>query len=102
MALEAWLPVGFKLPDGAKVRIALFEGTDWQIFETMGGGRALVAHDALAQRWIKAGLIDQGTLDVFKFGDRQFLAISSAPSQTLCQVSEGKSPDNKSEALAFA
>ena len=102
MALESWLPVGFTLPDGAKVRVALFEGTDWQIYETAGSGRALVAQDTLAQRWLDSGLIDEGTLDSFQFGDRQLRGISSAPSQTLCPVSEGKSPDNKSEALAFA
>jgi cell division protease FtsH len=102
MVLESWLPVGFKLPDGAKMRVALFEGTDWQIHETMGGGRALVVQDSLAQHWIESGLIDEGTLDAFQFGDRQLRAISSAPSQTLCPVSEGNSPDNKSEALAFA
>ena len=57
MALDAWLPIGFKLPDGAKVRAALFEGADWQIYETMGGGRALVALDTLAERWLAAVLI---------------------------------------------
>jgi cell division protease FtsH len=31
MALDAWLPIGFKLPDGAKGALALFEGPDWQI-----------------------------------------------------------------------
>lgn len=102
MALDSWLPVAFKLPDGAKVRVALFEGTDWQIHETMGGGRALVVQDTLAQHWMASGLIDEGTLDAFQFGDRQLRTISSAPSQTLCPVSEGHSPDNKSEALAFA
>ena len=102
MAVEAWLPVGFQFPDGARVRIVLFEGADWQICETMGGGRALIAQHTLAQRWVGAGLIDEGTLDVFQFGPRQLRSISSAPSQTLCPVSEGKSPDNKSEALAFA
>jgi len=102
MPLESWLPVGFKLPDGAKVRVALFEGTDWQIHETMGGGRALVVQDSLAQHWIESGLIDEGTLEAFQFGNRRLRAISSAPSQTLCPVSEGNSPDNKSEALAFA
>ena len=102
MALESWLTVGFKLPDCAKVRIPLFEGPDWQIYETMGGGRALVAQDTLARHWLVSGLIDDGTLDFFQFGDQQLRSISSAPSQTLCQVSEGKSPDNKSEALSFA
>jgi hypothetical protein len=102
MALDAWLPIGFKLPDGARVRAALFEGVDWQIYETMGGGRALVVLDALAQHWQDAGLIEDGTFSASQFGDRQLRSLSCGPSQALCPVSEGKSPDNKSEALSFA
>src|SRR3546814_16292893 len=71
MALDAWLPIGFKLPDGAKARVALFEGADWQILETQGGGRALVVRDALADHWLDAGLIDDGTFTAFQFGDQQ-------------------------------
>ena len=102
MALDAWLPIGFTLPDGAKARVALFEGADWQILETQGGGRALVVREALAQHWVDAGLIDDGTFNVFLFGDQQLRSISCGPSQTLCPVSEAKSPDTKAEALAFA
>ena len=102
MALDAWLPIGFKLPDGAKARVALFEGVDWQILETQGGGRALVVRDALAEHWLDAGLIDDGTFNAFQFGDQQLRSISCGPSQTLCPVSEAKSPDTKAEALAFA
>lgn len=102
MALDAWLPIGFKLPDGAKVRAALFEGTDWQIYETMGGGRALIALDTLAQHWLDAGLIEDGTFSASQFGDCQLSSISCRPSQMLCPVSEARSPDNKAEALSFA
>lgn len=102
MALDAWLPIGFKLPDGAKVSAALFEGTDWQIYETMGGGRALVALDTLAQHWLYAGLIEDGTFSTSQFGDRHLSSISCGPSQILCPVREAKSPDNKAEALSFA
>ncbi|MCA0312037.1 MAG: hypothetical protein LCH72_15365 [Proteobacteria bacterium] len=102
MAIDSWLPIGFKLPDGAKVRVALFEGADWQVYETQGGGRALVVHNDLCARWQDAGLIDEGTFDAFQFGDRPLRAISCAPSQTLLPVSEAKSPDNKAEALSFA
>ncbi len=102
MALDAWLPIGFNLPSGAKARIALFEGADWQIYETQGGGRALVVHDALAVRWQDARLISEGTFDAFQFGDRRFRAISCGQSQSLLPVGEAKSPDNKAEALAFA
>ncbi|MDR1367953.1 MAG: hypothetical protein LBJ76_04460 [Candidatus Accumulibacter sp.] len=102
MALDAWLPIGFELPDGAKARVASFEGVDWQVYETQGGGRALVVHDELGACWQDAGLIDEGTFDAFQFGDHQLRAISCGPSQILSPVSEAKSPDNKAEALSFA
>ena len=43
MAVDAWLPIGFKTPDGEQARVALFEGPDWQIYSAAGGGRILVA-----------------------------------------------------------
>src|SRR3546814_13688766 len=41
-------------------------------------------------------------VNAFQFGDQQLRSISCGPSQTLCPVSEAKSPDTKAEALAFA
>jgi cell division protease FtsH len=102
MAHDSWLPIGFKLPDGAKVRAALFVGVDWQIYETMGGGRALITQDTLVQRWLAAGLIEEGTFNASQFGDRQLRSITCGPSQTLCPVSEATSPESKSEGLSFA
>lgn len=102
MAHDAWLPIGFVLPDGAKTRVALFEGANWQILETQGDGRALVVQQALARRWLDAGLIDDGVFTAFQFGDIKLCAISCGPSQAMCPASEAKSPDNKAEALAFA
>lgn len=102
MALDAWLPVGYKLPDGAKARVAVFEGANWQILETQGNGRALVAHDELALRWIDAGLVEPGLFSSFDFGDQRLWAISCGSSQVLCPVTEGRSPDTKAEALSFA
>lgn len=102
MILDAWLPIGFTLQSGAKVRTALFGRGDWQIYETIGGGCALVVLESLAQRWIDSGLIEDGTLNVAQFGDRQLRSICSSPSQLLCPVEEGVSPSNKSEALSFA
>lgn len=102
MAFDAWLPIGFKLPDGAKTRVALFEGPNWQILETPGGGRALIVQDELAQRWIEAGLIEAGLLGPFNFGERVLWEISCGSSQVLCPVSDGDSPSTKAEALSFA
>lgn len=102
MALDAWLPVGCRLPDGAKARVALFEGSNWQILETDGNGRALLVTNELAQSWIAAGLVEQGPFSPFDYGDRHLWSISCSSSQVLCPITEGKSPDTKAEALSFA
>lgn len=102
MALDAWLPIGHRFPDGAKSRTALFEGLGWQILETQGGGRALLTRDELAQRWVNSGILESGSLTRVQFGAQSLWSISSGPSQALCPVSAGTSPRTKSEAFAFA
>src|SRR5882672_3984461 len=102
MALDAWLPIGFSLPDGAKARVPLFAGANWQIVKTQGAGRALVARDELVQRWVNTGVLQQERFSSFDFGGRRLCAISSGASQVLCPVQQGRSPDSKAEALAFA
>ena len=102
MVLDAWLHVGYKLPDGAKARVAVFEGANWQIYETQGEGRALVVHDELAHRWIDARLIELGLFSLFNFGNQRLWAISCGLAQVLCPVAEGISPETKAEALSFA
>ena len=102
MVLDAWLPVGYKLPDGTKVRGALCEGANWQILEIQGYGRALIADDGLAHRWFDTGLVEPGLFSSFVFGDKLLWTISCGSSQVLCPVTEGRSPDTKSEALSFA
>lgn len=102
MALDPWLPIGFTLPDGAKTRSALFEGTDWQIVETQGGGRALVAAEALARRWLDAGLVHEGDIVRFTFGQHELWSLFASTGQILHPVTEAKAPESKAEALAFA
>lgn len=102
MALEAWLPIGFKLPDGAYCGKAVVEGPDWQIVTTSGGGRALLAKEPLHRAWLASKLVDVGTFERFSFGQADLFSASSAPSQMLAQVSDCRSPNNKTEALAFA
>lgn len=102
MAIDPWLPIGFKLPDTAKVSITLFEGEGWQLLETQNGGRALVVQDFLASHWQDIGLIDNDTFDTFQFGDILFRSLSCGPDQIISPVSEAISPDNKADALAFA
>lgn len=102
MPPEAWLPIRFELPDGARNRRALYRGKNWQIIETIGGGRALVAREELADRWSATGLIGEIGRALFAFGDDRFWSVSSGPSQVMVPVTSAKSPDTKDEALAFA
>lgn len=102
MALDSWLPIGHALPDGARSKLPLFEGPGWQIVQTEGGGRALLAAHTLVQRWITAGILDAGTLAPVNFGAEGLWSVSSGPNQVLSPVSAGRAPASKSEALAFA
>ena len=100
MVKEAWLPIGFKMPDGAKTRTVLHAGRDWQILESIGGGRALVAEDRLIQKWLDDGLITDGLFQGFEFDNRRLGQMSSGASQLLCPIGDGPAPKNKAETPA--
>lgn len=102
MAIETWLPFGYELPDGAVCRRARHGDVSWQIVDTDGGGRALIVHEDLHDRWVKAGLVEDGSLAAFTFGPDKFREISSGPSSVIEPVHEGRSPNTHAEAVAFA
>ena len=102
MVLESWLPIGFLTPDGERVRLALYEGTDWQISEAQGGGRILVVKTMLASRWIESGLLDPSQIHRFQFGGDDFFELSSGIDYVLAPIAESHSPESKNEALSFA
>lgn len=102
VALDAWLPVGFSTPDGERARLALHEGTDWQIYEAQGGGRILVTKQLLAARWIESGLLDASQIRSFEFGGEKYCEFSSGIDYVLAPVIESHSPESKNEALSFA
>ncbi len=102
MDTESWLPIGFELPDGANCCRVLYSGSDWQILETRGGGSALLAEEVLVSKWVKIGLLSEGEMPRFSFGQENFCETSCGPSQLLVPIADCRSPNNKSEALAFA
>ena len=102
MVLDARLPVGSRLADGAILRGVRWAGPGWEIYDTDGFGRALVVDRGLARRWLDAGLLDEYLLQTFNFGTTALFAISCGPSQTIAPVADSDAPSSKSEALAFA
>ena len=102
MPLEAWLPVGFTLPDGARTRLVLQAGSDWQIVDTATKARALIVTQALANRWANAGLVNLDGWQSFQFTTDRMHALVFSANSILSSVGECRSPSNKNEALAFA
>jgi len=102
MAVDAWLPIGFKTPDGEQARVALFEGPDWQIYSAAGGGRILVAKSSLAKKWVESGILDEQFINGFNFGEDQLVELSSGIDHQLAPVSSFESPQNAGQAIAFA
>jgi Cdc6-like AAA superfamily ATPase len=102
MAKDLWLPKGYELADGSKIRSLLFSGEDWQIFDTSGSGKILLARTELVQKWSGTGLLDESLLGEVTFGTASFRSLSSPKKYALSSVESGRSPDSKVDALAFS
>jgi hypothetical protein len=102
MSFNSWLPIGFELPDGAALRSVLFHGAEWQIYETRGGGRAIVAKEKLMRRWLETSLIEKEAFGEIQFGHQKLHVFSCGASHELAPVSEARAPDTKADALSFA
>lgn len=102
MAKDLWLPKGYKLPDGSKIRSLLYSGDEWQIFDTNGSSNILLTRPELARRWTEGGFLDEDLLGEISFGTKTIRSLSSHKKYTLAPVENGKSPESKVDALAFA
>jgi len=102
MVRDAWLPIGFSLPDGSRTKTVVHEGANWQIVTTGDGGRALIARKELANRWIETGLIEAERVRPLGFGAERLLTVSFPSGHIVAPVSDCRSPRNKAEAIGFA
>ena len=102
MAKDLWLPKGFELPDGSKIRSLLHSGDEWQIFDTNGSNNILLTRPELARKWDEFGFLDESLFGDVAFGSESFRSLSSHKKYTLTAVENGKSPESKVDALAFA
>ena len=102
MAKDLWLPKGYELTDGSKIRSLLFSGEDWQIFDTSGSSNILLTKIGLVQKWSDTGFLDESLFREVSFGAASFRSLSSQKKYSLAPVECGKSPDSKVDALAFS
>ncbi len=102
MAKDLWLPKGYQLTDGSKIRLLLYSGDEWQIFDTNGSKNFLLASPELARKWNEKGFLDDSLLGDLRFGTRLFRSLSSHKKYSLTPVENGISPESKVDALSFA
>lgn len=102
MAKDIWLPKGFELADGSKIRSLLYAGEEWQIYDTNGSNNILLTRPELGRKWENVGLLDESLLRNVAFGSESFRSLSSPKKFTLSAVENGNSPESKVDALAFA
>jgi len=102
MVKDLWLPKGFELPDGSKIRSLTCLGVEWQIFDTNISNNVLLTSPELARKWFELGILDESMFAQVTFGHKTFRCFGSNNKYTLSAVENGKSPESKLDALAFA
>ena len=102
MTKDLWLPRGYELPDRTKIRTLLYSGDAWQIFDSSGANNILLTRPELTLKWHDFGFIDESLFGEVRFGSESFRSLSIHKKYTLTPVENGKSPENKVDALAFA
>ena len=102
MANDLWLPNGYTVADGAKIKSLLYSGEEWQIFDTDGSNRILLVRPNLAQKWNESGFLADSLLVNLTFGKESFRLLNSPKKYILCPVENVTPPKNKNDALAFA
>ena len=102
MAKDLWLPRGYELPDGSKVRSLLYSGPRWRIFDTNGPNNILLSRPELAQKWNDCGFLAESLFEGISFGSESFQSLCSHKKYALTPVENGKTQESKVDALAFA
>jgi len=102
MILDAWLPVGYELPDSEHAKRTISGGINWQIIETKKGNFALLSKDSLHHKWLETGLLEVGAIKEFSFGNDDYGYLISDKAHILSPVATAKPPNTVSDALSFS
>jgi len=102
MPKDAWLPKGYRLPDGTEIKSFLFSGQEWQIFSIQGAGNLLVARFELAQKWYTEGFLEESLFSILKYGSVTYGILRSDRKYVLAPVESVRSPDRKTDAMSFS
>ncbi|MCH3914121.1 MAG: ATP-binding protein [Acidaminococcaceae bacterium] len=101
MQKNPWLPIGYNIIFGNKIKKLEYFGDDWQIFsgdET----KFILVNKRLAEKWIATELINREQLINVKYGEEQFYVLIVAGNGYVFPMQDSIGPDSKTDAMAFA
>lgn len=102
MATKNWMPRGFVLSDGSRVKKLLASTDDWQITSTSTEGFALVVKPLLRDKWIEAGIIGSGLFSDIEISNNSYAVFSGKHGYLISSVQQGPYPNTNIEARVFA
>ncbi len=102
MAKDLWLPKGYGLPDGSKIRSLLYSGDDWQIFDTNGSSNIMLTLPELTKKWDEFGFLQESLFGDVSFGNQSYRSFTCHKKYSLKPVENSNSPETKVDAIAFA
>ena len=102
MTKDPWLPIGYKMPDGAEILRILEGGNSWQIFASNQDANFLIASRTLAEKWSKEGIIESTLFQDFEFGGNDYCILKSPSKHELRSILDSNPIVEKVDALAFA
>ena len=102
MIVDAWLPLGHRLPNGVVLGRPLSAGESWQLWESQDGGRTLIVKGGLVARWERERVLSGGEFTPLGVGGDDLRIFCSGPSWKLQDWSTAEAPSTKSEALALS
>jgi len=77
-------------------------GAHWQVVAAGDGATALLAHAELADRWFTTGLLDAAQGAWLEFASSRVWILACKAGQTVWPLSQPKSPNSRTNAVAFA
>jgi cell division protease FtsH len=77
MAVDSWMPIGYRFSDNVEIRQALFDGGDWQIYKSLNNLFILVVKERILERWAKSNLVKREIFLKLDFADEVFYQLTS-------------------------
>jgi cell division protease FtsH len=102
MIVDAWLPIGYVLPDGSRMLSVLESGPEWQVLECEQDRCALVVGISLFKKWVAIKLVAESCAGLAEYAGRKLAVIVSQPDHNLYCLTNSRSPNSLAEAVSFA